>query len=172
MIGPLNGLTPLQVPATTRLGGLLHVRTGGRAESVAPLIRYALEELSRIRGTTGAPTAEELEQVKGGLVLGKWQASLDGPRNISATYAMESSRYGSLDRLMRWPDAVLAVTSTEVTAAAARYIRPDQMGVVVIGPLDTVRKARHPRWPATLNEVLPAGATPAKPAGKGDYGQH
>jgi predicted Zn-dependent peptidase len=152
----------LQVPATTRVSGLLQVRTGGRAESVAPLIRYALEELSRIRGESGAPTVEELEQVKGGLILGKWQASLDGPRNVSATYAVEHTRYGSLDRLMRWPDAVRGVTSAQVAAVATRYIRPDQIGVVVVGPLDAVRKARHPRWPAALDEVLAAAGISEK----------
>jgi predicted Zn-dependent peptidase len=146
----------LQVPATTLYDGLLHVRTGGRPESVAPLIRYSLEELSRIRDAAGAPTEEELEQVKGGLVLGRWQASLDGARSVSATYAIETARHGSVDRLMRWPEAVRAVTSRQVTDVAQRYIRPEQMGAVVIGQLDAVRKARHPRWPATLDDVLPA----------------
>jgi predicted Zn-dependent peptidase len=74
---------------------------------------------------------------------------------VSATYALEDARYGSLERLMRWPDAVRAVTARDVTDAAARYIQPDRMGVVIIGQLDAVRKARHPRWPATLEEVLP-----------------
>jgi peptidase M16-like protein len=145
----------LQVPATPTHEGLLQVRTGARPESVAPLIRYSLEELSRIRDASGAPTTDELEEVKGGLVLGAWQGSLDGSGNVSATYALEDARYGSLERLMRWPDAVRAVTARDVTDAAARYIQPDRMGVVIIGQLDAVRKARHPRWPATLEEVLP-----------------
>jgi predicted Zn-dependent peptidase len=148
----------LQVPATTAHDGLLHVRTGGRAEAVAPLIRYSLEELGRIRQPGGAPTVDELEQVKGGLVLGRWEGSLDGARNASATYAVETARYGSLDRLRRWPDAVRAVTAKDVTAVAGTYVRPDDLAVVVIGPLDAVRKARHPRWPAALEEVLPGGS--------------
>jgi zinc protease len=148
----------LQVSATTGHDGLLHVRTGARPESVAPLIRYALQELSRIREATGAPAAEELEQVKGGLVLGKWQALLDSARDVSATYAVEAARHGSVDRLMRWPAAVHAVTAKDVTDAAARYIRPDAMAAVVIGQLEAVRKARHPRWPAALDEVLPGSA--------------
>ncbi len=151
----LANSTQLQIPATTRHDGLLAVRSGARPESVAPIIRYTKEELSRIREAGGAPTAEELEQVKGGLVLGKWQGGLDGARDASATYATETARYGSLDHLMKWPEAVRAVTAQQVSAVAQKYVHPDQIGVVVIGQLDAVRHARHPRWPATLEEVLP-----------------
>ncbi len=146
----------LQVPATTRHGGLLHVRTGARAESIAPLLYYSRRELSRIREDDGLPTADELEQVKGGLVLGKWQGSLDGARAASATYAIEAVRYGSLDRLTRWPDAVRAVTAEDVRTVARTYVHPGELGAVIIGPLEAVRNARHPRWPKALDEVLPS----------------
>jgi len=152
----LANATQLQIPATTRHDGLLHVRSGARPESVAPIIRYSLQELSRIREAGGAPTAEELEQVKGGLVLSKWQSSLDSARTASATYATETARFRSLDRLMKWPDAVRAVTAQAVTAAAQKYVHPEMMGITIIGQIDAVRKARHPRWPVTLDEVLPA----------------
>jgi zinc protease len=144
----------LQVQATSRQEGLLHVRTGARAESVAPLIHYSLEELRRIRDASGSPTADELEQAKGGLVLSKWQGSLDGARDTSATYALETVRYGSLDRLMTWPDSVRAVTAADVQRVATTYVHPDQAVTVVIGPLDTVRKARHPRWPFAFDELM------------------
>jgi zinc protease len=148
----------LYVPATTRHPGLLHVRTGGRPESVAPLIHYSLQELSRLREPGGLPTTEELEQVKGGLVLGKWQGSLDGARAASATYAVETVRHGSLDRLTGWPSAVRAVTAENVRAAAETYVHPDRMVTVIIGQLDSVRKARHPRWPVTLDQVMAAAS--------------
>jgi zinc protease len=148
----------LQVPATTRYGGLLHVRTAGRPESVAPLVRYSKEELSRIREAAGRPTADELEEAKGGLVLSQWQRALDGARAASATYAAEAARYGSLDRLSAWPAAVRGVTADQVTAAARRYIEPDKLGTVLIGQLDAVRKARHPRWPATIEELGPSAS--------------
>ena len=151
----------LHVPATPRHCGLLHVRSGARPESIAPLLFYARQELSRIREAGGAPTTEELEQVKGGLVLGKWQGSLDGPEDASATYAIETVRQGSLDRLLKWPEAVRAVTAQNVTAAAVAYIHPEQLGTVVVGQLDAVRKARHPRWPMALDDVL-AGRSAAR----------
>ena len=56
--------------------------------------RFSLQELARIREPAGAPTADELEQVKGGLVLGRWQGSLDGARDASITYAIETARLG------------------------------------------------------------------------------
>jgi hypothetical protein len=143
----------LQVPATTRHGGLLHVRTAGRPESVAPLVQLSRQELSRIREPGGAPTLAELEQAKGGLVLSQWQRALDGARAATATYAAETARYGSLDRLNGWPAAVRAVTAAQVAAAARRYIEPERLGTVLIGQLDAVRTARHPRWPAALEEL-------------------
>lgn len=146
----------LQLPASTRHGGLLHVRTGGRPESVAPLIHYSVQELSRIREAPGAPTDEELAQAKGGLILAQWQRALDGPRAASATYAAETARHGSLDRLNRWQEAVSGVTPDQVRAAAEKYIRPEQIGAVIVGQLEAVRTARHPRWPVALEDVLRA----------------
>lgn len=144
----------LQVPATTQVPGLLHVRSGARPESVAPIVRYVKEELSRIREQTGVPTADELEQAKGGLALGQWQRSLDGARAASSTFAIETVQYGSLDRLNRWPESVRAVTVEQVRTAAAQYIQPDKLVTVLIGQLDAVRNARHPRWPAVMDELI------------------
>jgi len=153
----------LQIAATPQHEGLLHVRTGARAESIAPLLFYARQELSRIREVAGSPTTDELEQVKGGLVRGKWQGSLDGAGNASSTYATEIVRRGSLDRLLQWPDAVRAVTARHVTAAAQAYVHPDQLAAVIIGQLDAVRKSRHPRWPMTFDDVLPSPRQKSNP---------
>jgi zinc protease len=152
----LANQTVLHVTANTSHPGLLHVRTAGRPESIAPLIKFGIEELTRSRGRDGLATADELEQAKGGLVLSQWQRSLDGARAASATYAAETVRRGGLDRLTGWPAAVRGVTAENVRAAAERYIQPDQMRTVIIGQLDAVRKARHPRWPVALDEVLRA----------------
>jgi zinc protease len=150
--GLANGIS-LQVPATTRQEGLLQVRSGARPESIAPIVHYALEELTRIRTDAGSPSSDELEEVKGGLILSKWQGSLDGARDASATYALETMRYGSVDRLMAWPTAVRAVTAADVKRVATTYLHPDRMVTVIIGQLDAVRKARHPRWPMALEDV-------------------
>ena len=152
----IRGLTNramLVLPGATDGAGVLHVWTGSRAESVGPLIRYSFEELTRIRTAGGSPSREELDQARGGLALGQWQESLDGARRTSATYAIETVRRGSLEHLAAWPAAVQAVTAQEVTAAAAEYIDPGAMTAVVVGQIDDVRAARHPRWPFELDEV-------------------
>lgn len=162
----IRGLTNralLELPAATDGAGVLYVRAGSRSESVGPLIRYAIEELSRIREADGAPGVDELEQAKGGLVLGAWQASLDGARRTAATYATETVRRGSLEHLMAWPAAVDAVTAADVMAAARKYIDPRALTAVVVGQIDEVRAARHPRWPFALDEV----PTLLRPSGEG-----
>jgi predicted Zn-dependent peptidase len=152
----IRGLTnrsQLFVPAATDGAGVMYVRTSGRAESVAPLIRYSVEEVMGIRQVEGAPTPEELQQAKGGLALGWWQDSLDGARRTAATYAAETINRGSLDHLMSWPQAVRAVTAEDVTASARKYIDPEGMTAVVLGPISEIRGALHPRWPLALAEV-------------------
>ena len=113
-----------------------------------------MEELSKIRGADGVPSADELAQVKGGLVLGRWQALLDGARAASATYAVETVRYVSLDRLAGWPEAVERVAAEAVRAAAVKYIQPDRLAAVIIGQVGEARAARHPRWPFALDDVV------------------
>jgi predicted Zn-dependent peptidase len=154
----LANATQLVVPATTRSGSLLHVRSGARPESIAPIIRFSIDELTRLREPTGTASPEELEQVKGGLVLGKWQGSLDSAPDASATYATETARFGSLDHLLKWPAAVRSVTAQAVTAAARKYINPAALGWVLIGQIDEARKARHPRWPVALDELMETSA--------------
>lgn len=152
----LRGLTNralLEYPAPGHGAGLLHVRSGGRPESVAPLLVYALDELSRIREPAGAPSADELAQARGGLALGSWQASLDGARRAAATYATEAVRWGTLDRLLGWPAAVQTVTAADVQRVARQVIDPARLCAVVIGRIDEVERARHPRWPFTLDDV-------------------
>jgi predicted Zn-dependent peptidase len=103
---------------------------------------------------------EELARAKGALVLGQWQAALDGPRQASATYALETVRREGLHDFLEWPQAVDAVTAKQVKAAALKYLDPGEMVTVVVGPIEAIRRAKHPRWPVTLDDVRassPAG---------------
>ena len=78
---------------------------------------------------------------------------LDGVRPAGGMYAEELVRHDSLDALLGWPAAVQAVTAAQVKDAATRYLDPAALVTVVVGPLEQIRAARHPRWPASLDEL-------------------
>ena len=149
----LANKTIFLLPETGSGAGLLHVRTGGRLESVAPLVEYTLDEITRIQEPNDSITEEELERAKGALVLGKWQEALDGARQASETYAVEMARYGTTDRVLKWPEAVRAVTVEQIKALPSKYLARDQMVTVIVGPIEKIRAARHPRWPVGLERL-------------------
>lgn len=45
------------------------------------------------------------------------------------------------------------MTADQVQAAAERYIQPDRMTAVLVGQLEAIDAARHPRWSFTLEQV-------------------
>jgi predicted Zn-dependent peptidase len=149
----LSNRTSFEVPDTGTGSGLLLVRSGGRTEAVAPLVKFSLDEITRIGRRDDAISPEEMEQGKGILALGKWQGALEGALMAPGTFAAELVRRGTTDDLMKWPEVVNAVTPEQVKGAAAKYLQPDTMAVVVIGPLEKIRAARHPRWPVSLDEL-------------------
>ncbi len=142
-----------EIPVTGSGTGLLLVRTGGRPEAVAPLVRYSLDELERIHDPAAAVTEAEVTRARGWLVDAVWRRSLEIPTSASETLAVEQVRRGSTDRLMAWPEAVAAVTAEDVKAAAREYLDPAAFVTVVAGPLERIRAARHPRWPVALDDL-------------------
>jgi predicted Zn-dependent peptidase len=150
----LSNRTYFALPESADGSGLFHVRTGGRPEAVAPFIHFAREELARLSrpGGEGVET-EELEMAKGALIRGDWQKSLDGAGQSSATYALEAVRYGGTKRILEWPAAVQAVTAEDVKTLAEKYVNPAEMATVVVGPMEKIREARHPRWPMAFDEL-------------------
>jgi zinc protease len=152
----MRGLTnrdDFEIPVTGSGAGLMTVRTGGRPEAVAPLIRVSLDEIARIYDPEQPVTDSEVARAQGWLVRAVWQPSLELAVQASATFAAEQVRHGGIDRLMGWPRAVRAVTVAEVKDAARRYLDPAAMVTVVVGPLARLRAARHPRWPVALDEL-------------------
>jgi predicted Zn-dependent peptidase len=149
----LANKTIFLLPETASGAGLMHIRTGGRLEAVAPLVKYSLDEMARLHKSEGLITGEELEQAKGALILGRWQEALDGARQASETYAVEAVRYGATDRILQWPEAVRAVTAEEVKELATKYLDGRKMVTVVVGPIEKIRTARHPRWPISLEAL-------------------
>lgn len=142
-----------EVPVTASGTGLLLVRTGGRPEAVAPLVRYSLDELERMHDPAAPVTESEVARAQGWLVNAVWRRSLELATSSSGTFALERARRGGTDFLMGWPAMVQAVTPDDVKAIARQYLDPTTFVTVVAGPLERIRAARHPRWPVALDEV-------------------
>ena len=142
-----------EMPETGSGTGLLLVRTGGRPEAVAPLVRYSLDEIVRMHDPDEPVTESEVARAKGWVVDAVWRRSLELPTTASVTFAVEHVRRGSTARLMAWPAAVGAVTAEDVKAVAQAYLDPATFVTVVAGPLARIRAARHPRWPVALDEL-------------------
>src|SRR5262249_11966773 len=107
----MRGLTnrdTFMLPETISGAGLASMGTGARPEAIAPLIKLSREEVGRLPRAEDPITPEELDRVKGTLVLGRWQASLDGAPQAASTYAFETMRRGTTDPLRKWPDMVQA----------------------------------------------------------------
>ena len=142
-----------EIPVTASGTGLLLVRTGGRPEAVAPLVRYSLDELERMHDPQEPVSEAEVTRARGWLVEAVWRRSLELATSASETFAVEHVRHGSTDHLMGWPEAVRSVTAEDVKAIAREYLDPATFVTVVTGPLARIRAARHPRWPVALDEV-------------------
>lgn len=152
----IRGLTnrdDFEIPVAGSGAGLLTVRTGGRPEAVAPLVRFSLDEIARLHDAGKPVTDGEVRRAQGWLVRAVWQRSLELATSASTAFAVERVRRGSTDQLMGWPEAVREVTAADVKAMARRYLDPATLVTVVVGPLDKIRVARHPRWPVGLEEV-------------------
>jgi hypothetical protein len=117
--------------------------------------RSCARGIRRIYGAGDTIGADELATAQGALALGAWQTSLDGARAASATLAVEAVRWKDAEHLGTWPQALNAVTVQQVKQVAARYLDPARMHTVIVGPIDTIRNARHPRWPIDLDSLKP-----------------
>ena len=142
-----------EIPETGSGTGLLLVRTGGRPEAVAPLVRYSMDEIARIHDPEAPVTESEVARAQGWLVDAVWRRSLELATTASVTFAVEHVRRGGTAQLMAWPAALQTVTPDDVNAVAQAYLDPLAFVTVVAGPLERIRAARHPRWPVALDEL-------------------
>ena len=142
-----------EIPVAASGTGLLLVRTGGRPEAVAPLVRYSRDELERMHDPNEPVTGAEVTRARGWLVNAVWRRSLELATSASETLAVAHVRHGGTDYLMGWPAMVRSVTGEDVKAIAREYLDPATFTTVVAGPLERIRAARHPRWPVALDDL-------------------
>ena len=95
-----------------------------------------LDEIFRIRDEE--VSAEELFVAVGALTEGTFQTQyLDG-YSAARNFALEYLRYRNHERSASYVDRIRAVTEKNVLAAARKYLRPDEMHVVLVGEAETL----------------------------------
>ncbi len=116
--------------------GLYTFRTYGRPEAVRLLIHLTLAEIERMRAEP--VTEEELFVAQGALADGDFSLWFRNGAATASTYAREWLRHRDHARTASWQRAV---TAEQVLDAARRYLHPERMQIVVVGPIDAIRTA-------------------------------
>ena len=125
--------------------GTYQFQTYGRPEVVRLLLHLTLEEIDRIRAEP--VTEEELFVAKGALADGVFAAGYRDGWAAARTLAQEWVRDGSHEASASYQDRIRSVTAADVLEAARRYLHPERMTTVLVGPLDEIGSA-----PAMENE--------------------
>jgi zinc protease len=138
-----------------RDAGLVSLGSTARSDSVAILIARMRDELDRLRSQP--PTEPEVAAAR---------------RYFASSYSLQFQTLGALilqwtgadlyglpaGWLDRYPASVAEVTSAQVAAAAARWLDPAHMVVVVVGPAAQLRDRLAPLGPV---EIVGGPAAPA-----------
>jgi len=133
--------------------GTYSFRTYGRPEVVRLLIELTFQEIEAIR--VQPVTEEELFVARGALADGDFSLWFRNGAATAATYAREWLRYGNHERTASWQQRVRSVTADDVLDAARRYLHPERMQVVVVGPIDAIRSAPSLEGEAALGQFVP-----------------
>jgi predicted Zn-dependent peptidase len=127
-------------------------RFSGNPETLARGVHLAVEEIRRMRD--GGLAAEEFEAARTAYIDGLIPASYDTPhktaerlaqKHLFGMYDYQSPQYlnyyaGDAADL----EALRRLTLEDVNRAARRYLRPDDLVITVVGPLDAIRAAAAP----------------------------
>ena len=119
--------------------GAYTFRTYGRPAVIRLLIELTLREIERIRESL--VSEEELFVAQGALADGTFAAGFADGNATARTLAREWLRRGSHSGSAAYPDLIRAVTREQVRAAAQKYLHPERMSIVIIGPIEEIRAA-------------------------------
>ncbi|MDI3339340.1 MAG: pitrilysin family protein [Sphaerobacter sp.] len=111
--------------------GLWAAHAGVNPVNVERAVESIIAEVERFRGDL--PTTDELEDAKSYLI-GSLPLSLESSGAIAGT-ALDIAFYDlGLDYIERLPARIAALTREQIREVAARYLLPDRMVVVIVGP--------------------------------------
>ena len=115
--------------------GTYTFRTYSRHDVVDELIDLVFAEIERIR--TEPVTEEELSVAKGALIDGMFPMLFENGHTTARTFALEWARFVTFDHLASFRDRVENISVRDVQRAAERYLHPERMRVVLMGPAAT-----------------------------------
>jgi zinc protease len=118
--------------------GSYTLRTYGRPETIPLLVKILQDEAARIR--TEPVSEESLRVAKGALADGEFGMWFHNGEATARTFARERLHEGDHRGSATFRERVAAVTIADVQAAANRFLHPDRLRMVVIGPLDRIRQ--------------------------------
>jgi predicted Zn-dependent peptidase len=127
-------------------------RFSGNPETLARGVRLAVEEIRKMRDR--GVTAEEFEAARTAYLDGLIPASYDTPhktaerlaqKHLFGLYDYQSPQYlnyyaGDAAEA----EAIRRLTLEDVNRAARKYLRPDDLVVTVVGPLERIRESAAP----------------------------
>jgi len=111
--------------------GGYNFRSYSRPEVISNIYENMMDEVFRIRSEE--VSGEEMFVAKGALAEGNFQvAYLDGYAT-TRSFALERLRYGNHDRSASYVQRIRSVAEDDVLSAARKYLRPDEMQVILVG---------------------------------------
>ena len=133
--------------------GLYAILTSGRHAVIPELVDLVMQEVERIR--TEPVSEEDLFVARKALAEGVYAMRFEDGNATARTFALEWAERGDHEETATYPDRVRAVTGEDVQTAAQRYLHPDRMQMVILGPLDQVRAATDSGGSSTLADFGP-----------------
>jgi len=111
--------------------GTYDFRSYSRPEVIKAIYKNMLDEIFRIRDEE--VSADEIFVAKGALTDGTFQIQyLDG-YSTARNFALEYLRYRNHERSATYVERIRAVTAENVLAAARKYLRPNELQIILVG---------------------------------------
>ena len=115
--------------------GQFYMLFQSKNSTVALASKIALEELARIRDEPVSD--EELKIAKQSLVE-TFPRRFESPRAVVRVYAQDTFQGRPHEYWQKWRDRIRAVTAEDVQRVAKRYLDPDGLVFLVVGPWEQI----------------------------------
>jgi zinc protease len=143
--------------------GAFYVSTFTRNATVAPMIELVFSTIKDFKAT--GPTAKEVDDARRFLV-GALPFGLQTAEGLAAQWAAIDLYDLGPDYFEHYAERLAAVTPAVAKAAAEKYLRTENVAIVVVGTADSVKAQVEKQGPTeVLDYRSPTGAVPiSKPA--------